>query len=250
LGRTIQTTHDRKIPVVLSKGEASWIDELEPIGDSDDTFGQVALSAYKAATLVKVSDELLEDLAFDLEGFIYKQFAERIGELEEEAFANGDGVQKPLGILRSAPVGTVTNDIGTLVIDDLIDLYHSIKQAYRKNATWVMGSDTERFLYKIKTAQGKNIWQPSLQNGVPNLLLGRPVEICDSMPFVAAGNKPVLFGDFNYFLIADRQNRSIKRLNELYATKGQVGFLASQRVDARLVLPEAIKCLQVKESGI
>lgn len=93
---------------------------------------------------------------------------------------------------------------------------------------------------------GKTIWEPSMVKDAPFMLLGKPVEISHAMPEIAAGMKPILFGDFSYYWIGDRGKRSIKRLNELYADKGQVGFQATQRVDAKLVLPEAIKSLEIK----
>ena len=246
LGRTIQTKHERKIPVATSHGTAGWAEELEPIVDSDESFGQVTLSAYKVGTQMVVSDELLEDSGMDLERYIAEEFAIRIGQAEEEAFVSGDGNGKPRGILYDAEIGAVTNE-AVISIDDVIDLYHSLGERYREKAVWVMSDETFRSIYKVKTAQGINIWQPSLQNDVPTKLFGHNVEICESMPAPIAGSKPILFGDFDYYLIADRQNRSLKRLNELYAASGQVGFLLTQRVDAKLILPESVKCLQVKE---
>jgi HK97 family phage major capsid protein len=93
---------DRKIPVVASKGTASWIDEEGIISDSDDSFGQVTIGAYKLGTMIKVSEELLNDSVFPLESYISKEFARRIGSKEEEAFFTGDGSGKPTGILAAA----------------------------------------------------------------------------------------------------------------------------------------------------
>jgi HK97 family phage major capsid protein len=214
---------------------------------SDDRFGQVTLSAYKVGTLVLVSDELLEDASFNMEEVILNQFASRIGKCEEEAFISGDGNSKPIGLLTQAPVGTVSAEVGKLTMDDAIDLYHSVNARYREKAVWLMSEDAYRTLYKVKSALGRNIWEPSLVAGEPDKLLGRPVFISDLMPNVLAGSKPILFGDFSYYWIGDRGKRSVKRLIERYADKGQVGFLASQRVDAKLVLPEAIQALKVKE---
>ena len=92
------------------------------------------------------------------------------------------------------------------------------------------------------------MWQPGLTADKPNTILGRPVYTSVYMPEIAAGAKTVAFGDFKYYWIADRQGRSFKRLNELYAKTGQIGFVASQRVDGKLVLPEAIKVLKQKSS--
>lgn len=99
-----------------------------------------------------------------------------------------------------------------------------------------------------KTANGNYIWQPSVSVGVSDMILNRPYYTSTFAPEVAAGATPLAFGDFSYYWIADREGRSFKRLNELYATTGQVGFLASQRVDGKLILPEAVKLLSMKSA--
>ncbi len=247
LGNVIQTKHDLKIPTVVSHGAAAWVQENEQINDSDDTFGQIVLSAYKLGTRMILSEELLEDSGFDLEAYIVQEFARRIGKKEEDAFISGDGIGKPTGLLFDAPIGTISTEAGTLSMNDVIELYHSIGQRYRTNSTWLMSENAYRTLRKCRTALGKTIWEPSMVKDAPFMLLGRSVEISDAMPEIAAGMKPVLFGDFSYYWIGDRGKRSLKRLNELYADKGQVGFQTTQRVDAKLILPEAIKTLQIKE---
>ena len=240
---------DRKIPVVATKGTAFWIDEGEEYTESDDKFSQVIIGAYKVGTLMKVSEELLNDSAFDLPAYIAREFARRIGAKEEEAFFTGDGSGKPLGVLAAsggADVG-VTAASGTAVtVDEVMDLFYSLKSPYRKNATFVLNDATVKELRKLKDGTGQYLWQPSLVAGTPDTILGRPVKTSAYMPTVATGNKSIAFGDFSYYWIADRQGRSFKRLNELYATSGQVGFIGSQRVDGRLVLPEAVKVLQQK----
>ena len=99
---------------------------------------------------------------------------------------------------------------------------------------------------KLKDGQGQYLWQPALTANTPDSILNRPVHTSAYVPAIAAGAKSVAFGDFGYYWIADRQGRSFKRLNELFATTGQVGFMATQRVDGKLILPEAIKVLQQK----
>ena len=250
LAHIIQTTSgDRKIPIVASHGSASWVDEEGAYSESDEAFSQITLGAYKLGTMIKVSDELLNDSVFDLESYISGEFARRIGNAEEDAFINGDGVSKPTGILANkggADVG-ITSASGTAITaDELITLYHSLLTPYRKNAVWLMNDSTVQYIRKLKDYNGQYLWQPSLVAGTPNTILGRPVLVSRYMPEIAAGNKTIAFGDFNYFWIADRQGRSFMRLNELFAAKGQVGFRGSQRVDGKLILPEAIKVLQQK----
>jgi len=242
---------DRKIPVVASKGTASWVDEEGQIPESDDSFGQVSIGAFKLATMIKVSEELLNDSVFNLESYIAREFARRIGNKEEEAFFVGDGAGKPLGILAAAgggQVGVTTAGATAITLDEILDLFYSLKSPYRRNAVFVMNDATVKAIRKLKDSTGQYLWQPSIKEATPDTILNRPLYTSAYMPVIEAGAKTVVFGDFGYYWVADRQGRVFKRLNELYAATGQVGFMATQRVDGKLVLPEAIKVLQQKAS--
>jgi len=246
----IQTSSgDRKIPVVASKGTASWVEEEGVIPESDDAFGQVSIGAYKLATIIKVSEELLNDSVFNLEAYIAKEFARRIGAKEEEAFLTGDGSGKPTGILNGtggADIGITAASATAVTADEVIDLYHSLKTPYRKNAIFVMNDSTVKAIRKLKDGNGQYLWQPSIAAGQPDTILNRPLKTSSYVPTIASAAKTIAFGDFGYYWIADRQGRSFQRLNELYAATGQVGFKATQRVDGKLILAEAIKVLQMK----
>ena len=252
LAKIIQTSSgDRKIPIVTSHGSAAWLDEEDALTESDEVFGQTSLSAYKLGTFLKVSDELLNDSVFDLPSYISTEFARRIGAKEEEAFFVGDGSGKPTGIFAAtggAQTGVTAASSTAITADELIDLFYSLKSPYRRKAVWVMNDSTVKAIRKLKDNQGQYLWQPSLTAGTPDTILGRPVRTSAYMPAIAASAKTIAFGDFSYYWIADRQGRSFKRLNELYAANGQVGFLASQRVDGKLILSEAIKVLAQKAS--
>ncbi len=235
--------------MVATKGTASWIEEGGAFPESDDTFGQVTIGAYKLGTMIKVSEELLNDSVFDLESYIAREFARRIGAKEEEAFFTGDDTGKPLGVLADkggAEVGVTAASATGITADELLDLYYSLFSPYRKKAVWVVNDSTIKAIRKLKDNNGQYLWQPGLIANAPDTILGRPVKTSAFMPSIAAGAKSIIFGDFNYYWIADRQGRTFKRLNELFATTGQVGFLASQRVDGRLILPEALKVLKQK----
>ena len=244
---TSNGTH--KIPVVASKGEASWIDENGAYPEDDDTFAQVNIDAHKVGTIIKVSEELLNDSAFNLESYFAQEFGRRIGTKEEEAFINGNGSSKPTGILASAEVGVTTASDKAITADELIDLFYSLKGVYRRNAVWVLNDTTVKAIRKLKDNNGQYIWQPALKDGDHDTLLGRPILTTGAMPEIAADAKPVIFGDLSYYWIGDRQGVTFKRLNERYADMGQVGFLASKRVDGKLVLPEAIKVLKMKTAA-
>jgi len=248
---TIITTSsgDRKIPVVATKGTASWVDEEGAIPESDDAFGQVSIGAYKLATMIKVSEELLNDSVFNLEQYIAKEFGRRIGAKEEEAFFVGDGTGKPTGIFNTtggAGVGITTASASAITIDEIMDLFYSLKSPYRKNAVFVTNDATVKSIRKLKDGNGQYLWQPSVTAGQPDTILNRPLKTSAYVPAIAAAAKTIAFGDFSYYWVADRQGRAFQRLNELYAATGQVGFKATQRVDGKLILAEAVKVLQMK----
>ncbi len=250
LAKVIKTSSgDRKIPVVVTKGSAAWLDEGEDFEESDSVFGQTSIGAYKLGTLIKVSDELLNDSVFSIESYIATEFARRIGAKEEEAFLVGDGDGKPTGIFNATAggqLGVTAASASAITADEIIDLVYSLKAPYRKNAVFIMNDATVKAIRKLKDGQGQYLWQPSLTAGTPDTLLNRPVFTSAYAPTIAGGANTIAFGDFGYYWIADRQGRSFKRLNELFATSGQVGFLGSQRVDGKLILPEAVKLLKQK----
>lgn len=250
LAKIIKTSSgDRKIPVVASKGSATWVDEEGPIIESGDTFTQVSIGAFKLATMIKVSEELLNDSVFDLSSYIAKEFGRRIGAKEEEAFFVGDGEGKPTGIFNStggAELGVTAVKTGEITADELLDLFYSLKAPYRKRAVFVMNDATVKAIRKLKDGTGQYLWQPSITTGDPDTLLNRPVKTSAYIPTLEAAAKVIAFGDFGYYWIADRQGRSFQRLNELFAVTGQIGFKATQRVDGKLILTEAVKYLQMK----
>lgn len=252
LAHVINTSNgNRKIPVVASKGTASWIDKEGAFTESDDAFGQVSIGAYKLGTMIKVSEELLNDSVFDLEAYIAREFARRIGAKKEEAFFTGNGTGKPLGILAAtggAQTGVTATSATAVTADELMDIFYAQKAPYRKKAVWVLNDSTIKVIRKLKDSNGQYLWQPSITASTPDTILGRPVKTSAYMLVAAAGATTIAFGDFSYYWVADRQGCSFKKLNELYATNGQVGFLGSQRVDGKLILPEAIKLL-VQKTG-
>lgn len=249
LAHVFQTSSGQhKIPVVTTRGSASWIEEEGPIPEGDDVFGQQYIDAHKVGTLIKVSEELLNDSAFDLEQYFIDEFARRIGSKEEDAFLNGDGVGKPTGLLNDAQVGVNAASATAFTADELIDLFYSLDAPYRTNAVWLVNDSTMRIIRKLKDQNGQYLWQKALHEGEHETLLGKPIIQSPFAPIAEAGAKAVAFGDFSYYWIGDRQGITFRRLNERYADTGQVGFLATKRTDGKLILPEAIKVLQMKSA--
>ena len=240
-----------KIPIVATKGTAAWVDEEGTIPEGDDAFGQQLIGAHKVATMIKVSEELLNDSAFDLEAYFRTEFARRIGNKEEEAFLTGDGSGKPTGIFNATgggQLGVTAASATAITADELIDLFYSLNSAYRKNAVWLLNDSSMKNIRKLKDSNGQYLWQPSLQAGQPDRLLGYEIYTSPYAPTLAAGALSIAFGDFQSYWIADRTGRTVQRLNELYSTNGQVGFVATERVDGKIILPEGIQLLKMKAS--
>ena len=246
IAKVIRTEHDRKIPLSATHSVAQWTDENGAYTESNPTFTQKELDAFKLTDLCRVSDELLQDSMFDIEGYLANEFARAFGIKEEEAFCVGDGNKKPTGLFtdKGGDVGVTAASPTAISADDLISLIYSLKAPYRKNAKFLLNDATIAMIRKLKDGNGVYLWQPSLVAGEPDKLLGYDIYTSAYVPTVAASAYTVAFGDFSYYWIADRQNRVLKRLVELYATNGQVGFVASQRVDGKIILSEGIKLLQ------
>ena len=246
IAKTITTSAERKIPVAATHSIAQWTAENGAYTESNPTFEQKAIDAFKLTDLVKVSTELLQDSYFDLESYIAAEFARAFGAAEEEAFCVGTGTGRPTGIF-TASGGTVgVNTSGTsITVDNLIDLIYALKSPYRRNAKFLMKDITVSALRKLKDNNGAYLWQPSVQAGQPDKLLGYDLYTSPYVPGVETGALPIAFGDFSHYWIADRMGRTVQRLNELYSANGQVGFIATERVDGKVILPEAIQMLQI-----
>ena len=250
LGHRITTSGEHKINIAATKPAAAWIDEGGALTFGDATFAQISLDAHKLHVAVKVTEELLYDNAFGLENYIIAQFAKALGNAEEDAFINGDGSGKPLGLLAATGGAqtAVTTAGASIAADEVIDLVYALKRPYRKNAAFLTNDQTLAVLRKLKDNNGQYLWQPSYQAGEPDRLFGYAIHTSPYFPTVNAGKPAIAFGDFSYYNIGDRGTRSFAELKELFAGNGMVGFVAKERVDGKLVLPEAVQLLTIKAS--
>ena len=238
----------RKIPVANDTMEASWIDEGEAIPETNTNFKQAILGAYKQGAMIKVSNELLNDSAFDIAAYIADRFGKVMGRSEEKAFLVGTGDKQPTGLLNDtigAELGATAGSQTAVTFDDIFKLYYSLKAPYRAKAVFLCNEELLLQLMTLKDGQGNYIWKPALDIGKPDTILGRPIITSGYMPGIAKGQKVLAFGDMNYYWIADRSSRTFRRLNERYAEYDQVGFMTTQRVDGKLILPEAVKYLRM-----
>ena len=248
ISTVVSTTSDRNISVVDTVGDAKWLGESGDYAPGVDTeFSQISLGAYKASTLMLISEELLQDSVFDLTSFVSQIFGRRLGELEEAAMVDSSGSGRPTGATQGASSGSQLATLNTIVANDVIDFHYSLKRQYRRNASFLFNDATIRDIRKLQSTGNEYLWQPSLQAGEPDRILGSPVYSSYDMPTIDSGteSKCGLYGDFKMgYYIADRGGTSFQRLNELYAVSaGAVGFRAYRRVDGKVVLPEAIKLM-------
>lgn len=242
LATKITTSGEHKINIAATKPAASWVEEGGALTFGDATFDQILLNAHKLHVAIKVTEELLYDSAFPLENYIITQFGKALANAEEDAFLNGDGVGKPLGLFADKGGGQIAETLtAALKADDIINLVYALKRPYRKSAAFIINDKNIAAIRKLKDNNGAYIWQPSAQAGEPDRLFGYPLHTSAYAPESA-----IAFGDYKYYNIGDRGTRSFKQLVELFAGNGMIGYVAKERVDGKLILPEAVQILKLK----
>lgn len=233
--------------IVLAKhcaAESCWVPEhgMYTFSENPGEFTEYNIKAHKLGTLLKYDEVFMVDVGLDMENHLIDSIAKSFGAMEDAAYVNGNGDIQPTGILhntRGAQVGTIT---ATLTYEDVVKLYFSVKPEYRKRGVWMMNDETAHYLRTLKDEGGNYIW-----NHTNDTILGKRVYICNDMPSIGAGNKPIAFGDFSYYWIIIRDEISIKVLKELYYDDMQIGYIAREYLDAKLIRPEAIKVIQMTE---
>ncbi len=251
----IETATGQALPFPVSddtSNQAVVVGESNDVSEEDVTANHVKLGAYKlSAGVVKCSVELMQDSAFDLEGWLAERFGIRYGRGLEHYLTVGSGVGEPTGILTAiaasgaTPVtaaGSAANDgvtandgTNSIGYQDLVNLEHSVDPSYRKGARYMFN---DKVLGHIKTRLdkfGRPIWVPGVAVNAPDTVLGYPYVINQAMSSIAPGNTTAAFGDFSKFVIRKVKSMTMQRLVELYAVKRQIGFISDMRVDSNLV---------------
>ena len=244
LGTKITTSGEHKINMAATKPAAAWIEEGGSLTFSDATFDQKFMDAHKLHVAIKVTEELLYDAAFNLENYIITQFGRALANAEEDAFLNGDGNGKPYGLLHPEKGAQVAHtNTAALKSDDILDLIYALKRPYRKGSSFIMNDKVLAEIRKLKDGQGNYLWVPSYTAGEADRVCGYEVH---TSAFAPADK--IAFGDYSYYNIGDRGSRSFTVLRELFAGNGMIGYVAKERVDGLMLLPEAVQVLKLKST--
>lgn len=250
----IRPTSNQSVQIPKRTGQfpAYWIAEAGEKAEATGLkYGLETVTPHGMAALVKITKENLEDSVFNLQAEITAEMGEQFAVLEGAGFLSGDGVGKPEGILTNptvvaAAITSTTNDV--VAPDDVYKLIYGLKEAYTRNARFLMKRSTVQAFRLLKEATTNAfIWQPGLAAGQPNTLGGYPVVECTDMPAIADAALAVAYGDFKAgYTIVDRIQIEIQRLVEKYAEFNEIGFIGRKRVDGQVTNPEAIKLLKIQ----
>jgi HK97 family phage major capsid protein len=234
-----QSGADLLLPTVDETGvSGSILSESSTISESAMTFGQLTVSSYMYTSgLVLVSNQLLQDSEFPLDQFIANALGERLGRAQNAHWTTGTGSSQPYGVIVGAATGKTgaAGQTTTVIYNDLVDLVYSVDVAYRPNAKWMMRDATLGIIRKLQDSQNRPLWEPSVQAGQPDMILGYPVVINNDVAAAAASAKSIAFGDFSKYIIRDVSGVQLVRMTERYADALQTGFYAFQRTGGRLV---------------
>jgi HK97 family phage major capsid protein len=205
-------------------------------GQANPTFGTVSFGAYTFSTkMVNVSNQLLQDSAFDIEAFLREAFVNRIGRAQNSYFTTGTGSSQPMGINTAATAGPTTGTTLVVTYDDLVELEHSVDPAYRQGAKFMISDAVLKGIKKLKDTLGNPLWVPGVASNAPDRILGYEYIINQDMPSVVSGHNLALFGSLDKYLIRDVKELAILRLNERYADMYQTAFIGFARADANLI---------------
>ena len=215
-----------------------------PLYDGVKDFTQYTVETHKLAVFVKLDDDFVHDATFDIEKYLIGRLSKNFGRAETKAFITGTGEQMPTGILHDIKGAQVALTVSTLTYDDVIGLYFSVKPEYRTNGVWLMNDTTAMALRKLKDADCNYLW-----NANSDTILGKQVIISEFMPDVGEGSKPIAFGDFSYYWVICKKPVTVRTIKEKFVTLDQIGYLAFEFLDGKLIRPDAVKVIQM-EKGV
>jgi len=233
------TNLEGTVHATTSTGSAGVVEEGNLIPEDGDKFTQFPVRSYKIASIAKLKESFVSDNNFNLEKYLTTDFARRFGRAEEDLFINGNGTTEPTGIL-SVSESINAKATNTLSYDEIVELYFSIEAEYRKDAVFIMNDETAFYLRTLKDDDGNYLW-----NSNNDTIFGKEVITSPYMPSIESGKRPIIIGDLSFYWVIERKPLAIQVLSELYKNQGQVGFIGYERVDGKLIRPEAVKTIKM-----
>lgn len=238
------TKSDSRLWTFDYTGQAEWSDIVNLEGlDTEEDFQRFDIQAHRLSEFIKLGLEFAADQSFAIEDYLIGKMARCFGTSEELAFVNGTGENQPIGILHDtegAETGVTTENASSISYDEIIKLYLSVDKKYRKHGTWLMNDETALALRTLKDSAGNYLWKD-----INETIFSKPVQIVDSMPSIGNGQKVIAFGDFSNYWLVQRFPMTIRTLRELFAVRGQVGYLGCEYLDGKLIRKDAVKVLQM-----
>jgi len=229
-----------------SQDIAVWVKENQPIPiyDGINDFTDIPVECRKLAVVLKMSNEYLHDNRRSFEHYLTGRLVKNFAGAEEKAFISGTGEEEPIGITADEGGADIGVETSAMTFDDVLELFYSVDKDYRANGTWLMNDSTALVLRRLKDDSGMPLWNHS-----NDTILGRPVVISNYMPDIDTDSKPIAFGDFSYYWLVDRDRTEVRTLMERFAEIGQIGYLAAEYLDGKLIRSEAVKVLKITEDA-
>ena len=230
-----------KIIGTHSVDAAAWVPEGNevPAYDGINDFTTFSMQDHKLAAILKMDADFLHDNRYIFADHFIKRMARCFGQAESDGFINGTGAAMPTGILSEsgAAIGVTASELS---FDDVTRLYFSVDKQFREKGAWLMNDETALALRLLKDQNGNSLW-----NHVNDTILGKTVYINNRMPSAGKGAKPIAFGDFSFYWIVEREPLTVTVLREKFYDVGQIGYLAYEFLDGKLIQPDAVKVLQI-----
>jgi HK97 family phage major capsid protein len=252
--RVVQITGPEiRYPRRVSGTSAFWVDEIEDRTASEPVFDQMSLTPWELATFTEVSNQLLEDNAYNLEEELRLDYAESFGKKEGAAFVAGTGTKQPRGILQATGIPEILTGAASAFptedpADVIVRAFYALPSAYAQRGAWLMNRNTMGIMSQWKDGQGRYLLMNPVTEGAPSTLLGRPIIEAVDMPDVAAGAFPIVFGDWSGYRIVDRIGLSVLRDPYTRARNGITTFHARKRVGGDVTHPDRFVKVKVAAS--
>ena len=221
---------------------AAWVPDGEaiPIYDGMDDFTRLTVDSHKLAVFVKLDEDFVRDASFDIEDYLTARLARNFNFAEEKAFISGTGENEPTGILAPGKGAELALVVDEVTADDIIRLYFTLDRQYRRNAVWMMNDNTAMALRQLKDDAGDYLWRST-----DDTIFGKKVIVSEYMPDADSGEMPIVFGDLSYYWIIDRKPVSVRTLTEKFALNQQIGYLACEYLDAKLIRRQAVQAIAI-----